>query len=288
MPIYNPYTTRQTGTTFERDPFPGNIIPKSLIDSAAQKFIDRKPFSAPNQAGVATATGPIENQVANNVKLIERIRWGAKVDHQFTSNHKTFGRYSQARHRADKGDRQEQFAWVELDPNRQPAPVDHINLAFSDMLILSPTISNEFRAGFNRRARYETAFTKGGDWAKQFGIPNVSGETFPFFNIGYTLTVLPSFQNIGEDIMAQKNLSKIAGKHSLKMGYELLRTRYNATSQALPGGTYNVGATKCPFRPQYGTDSGVVPFRPGDQRHLYAGLRQLAAAVVFPSGLYPG
>ena len=252
LPIYNPYTTRQTGTTFERDPFPGNIIPKSLIDSASQKFIDRKPFTAPNQAGVPTATGPIENLVVNNVKLIKRIRWDAKVDHQFTSNHKMFGRYSQARHRADKGDRQEQFAWVALDPNRQPAPVDHINLAFSDMLILSPTMSNEFRAGFNRRARYETAFTKGGDWAKQLGIPNVSGETFPFFNIGYTLTALPSFQNIGEDFMAQDNLSKISGKHTLKMGYELLRTRYNATSQALPGGTYNFGATNAPFVPNTG------------------------------------
>ncbi len=252
LPIYNPYTTRAVGTSFERDPFPGNIIPKSLIDPAVQKFIDRKPFAAPNQPGVATATGPIENQVVNNIKKIKRTRWDAKIDHQFSSNHKIFGRYSQARHRADKGDRQEQFAWIELDPNRQPAPVDHINLAFSDMLILSPTMSNEFRAGFNRRARYETAFTKGGDWAKQLGIPNVSGETFPFFNIGYTMAALPSFQNIGEDFMFQNNLSKISGKHTMKMGYELLRTRYNATSQALPGGTYNFGGTNAPFVPNTG------------------------------------
>ena len=252
LPIYNPHTTRQTGTTFERDPFPGNVIPKSLIDPAVQKFIERKPFTQPNQAGVATATGPIENLVANNIKLIRRTRWDAKIDHQFTPNHKIFGRYSHARHRADKGDRQEQFAWIELDPNRQPAPVDHVNFAFSDVLILSPTMNNEIRAGFNRRARSETAFTRGGDWAKQLGIPNVSGETFPFFNIGYTLGSLPSFQNIGEDFMFQNNLSKIAGKHTLKVGYEILRTRYNATSQALPGGTYNFGTTNAPFVPNTG------------------------------------
>ncbi len=252
LPIYNPYTTRQEGTTFARDPFPNNVIPKSLIDPAVQKFLDRKPFAAPNQAGVATATGPIENLVANNIKLIRRTRWDAKIDHQFTPNHKIFGRYSHARHRADKGDRQEQFTWIELDPNRQPAPVDHLNFAFSDMLILSPTMNNEFRAGFNRRARYETAFTKGGDWAKQLGIPNVSGETFPYFNIGFSLAALPSFQNVGEDFMFQNNLSKIAGKHTLKMGYELLRTRYNATTSALPGGTYNFGATNAPFVPNTG------------------------------------
>jgi len=50
----------------------------------------------------------------------------------------------------------------------------------------------------------------------------------------------PSFQNVGEDLF-QNNLSKIAGKHTLKMGYELLRTRYNTTTSALPGGTYNFG-----------------------------------------------
>lgn len=252
LAVYNPYTTRQTGTTFARDPFPGNIIPKSLIDPAVQRFLDRKPFAEPNQPGGATATGPIENMVANNIKKINRTRWDVKIDHQFTANHKIFGRYSHARHRADKGDRQEQFAWIELDPNRQPAPVDHVNFAFSDMLIISPTMSNEIRAGFNRRARSETAFTRGGDWAKQLGIPNVSGETFPFFNIGYTLGALPSFQNIGEDFMFQNNLSKVSGKHTLKMGYEILRTRYNATSQALPGGTYNFGATNAPFVPNTG------------------------------------
>jgi len=252
LPLYNPFSTRQTGTTFEREPFPNNIIPKSLIDPAVQKFLDRKPFAAPSQAGFATATGPSENLVANNLKLINRTRWDVKIDHQFTPNHKIFGRYSHARHRADKGDRQEQFTWIEIDPNRQPAPVDHVNFAFSDMLILSPTMNNEIRAGFNRRARSETAFTKGGDWAKQLGIPNVSGETFPFFNIGYSLGALPSFQNIGEDFMFQNNLSKIAGKHTLKMGYELLRTRYNATTSALPGGTYNFGATNAPFTPNTG------------------------------------
>ena len=29
LPIYNPYTTRQTGTTFERDPFPGTSFPRA-------------------------------------------------------------------------------------------------------------------------------------------------------------------------------------------------------------------------------------------------------------------
>lgn len=113
-------------------------------------------------------------------------------------------------------------------------------------------MNNEFRAGFNRRARYETALTANQDWAKQLGIPNVSGGTFPYFNIGYGLAGLPSFQNVGEDLTIQNNLTKIAGKHTWKFGYELIRTRYNGTASSLPGGTYNFTGTNAPFTPNTG------------------------------------
>lgn len=252
LPIYNPFTTRQTGTTWARDPFPNNVIPRSLIDPAVANFLGRKPFAAPNQAGIPSATGPTENLVVNQPKEIYRTRFDIKIDHQFTSNHKAFGRYSQSVHRAWKGDHLAEFAWRDIDPNAQPQPVDHINIVFSDMLIISPTVSNEFRVGFNRRVLKETAITKDGDWARQLGIPNVSGATFPYFNIGYSFASLPSYQNIGEDITVQNNLTKVAGKHTFKGGYELMRTRYNATAAALPGGTYNFGATNAPFTPNTG------------------------------------
>jgi hypothetical protein len=252
LPVYNPHTTRQEGATWLRDPFPGNIIPRSLIDPVVSGFLARNPFTAPNQPGVATASGPTENLVMPQIKRIRRTRWDAKIDHQFTPNHKIFGRYSHARHRAWKGDHQAQFAWRDIDPNAQPAPVDHINIVFSDMMILSPTMNNEFRAGFNRRARYETALTANGDWAKQLGIPNVNGATFPYFNIGYGLAGLSSFQNVGEDFTFQDNLTKISGKHTFKFGYELIRTRYNGTVGALPGGTYNFTGTNLPFTPNTG------------------------------------
>lgn len=252
LTIYNPFTTRQAGATWTRDPFPGNVIPKSLFDPVAVNFLARNPFTPANAPGTATSSGPIENLVLNTIKHIRRTRWDGKVDHQFTPNHKIFGRYSQARHRAWKGDYQAQFNWRDIDPNAQPAPVDHINIAFSDMLIVSPTMNNEFRMGFNRRARYETALTKDGDWAKKLGVPNVSGATFPLFNIGYGLAGLPSFQNVGEDFTFQDNVTRIRGKHTFKFGYEVIRTRYNAKSPSLPGGTFNFGATSLPFAPNTG------------------------------------
>lgn len=254
LPIYNPFTTRQEGSTWVRDPFPGNIIPRSLFDPVAVNFLGRKPFNEPNQAGIPGATGPTENLVMNTPKEIYRTRLDIKIDHQFNSNHKAYGRYSRSIHRAWKGDYQAQFAWLDIDPNAQPQPVDHHNAVFADTIILSPTLSNEFRVGFNRRVLKEVALTKDGDWAKQLGIPNVSGQTFPLFNIGFGLAALPSFQNIGEDMTVQNNVTKVGTKHTIKMGYELMRTRYNATASDLPGGTYNFGSTNAPFVPNTGNN----------------------------------
>lgn len=253
LPIYNPFTTRQEGSTWLRDPFPGNVIPRSLFDPVAVNFMGRNPFAEPNDPGIPGAAGPTENLIVNQPKEIYRTRLDAKIDHQFSANHKVFGRWSRSIHRAWKGDYLAEFAnWREIDPNAQNQPVDQNNFGFSDMAILSPTLSNELRIGFNRRILRETAFTKDGDWARTLGIPNVSGATFPYFNIGFGMAALPSFQNVGEEIMVQNNTTKITGKHTLKFGYELMRTRYNATASDLPGGTYNFGATNAPFAPNTG------------------------------------
>lgn len=253
LPIYNPFTTRQEGANWLRDPFPNNMIPRSLFDPVAVNFLSRNPFAEPNEAGIPSSTSPTENLIQNQPKEIYRTRLDAKIDHQFSPSHKIFGRWSRSIHRAWKGDYLAEFAgWREIDPNAQNQPVDHTNIAFSDMAILSPTLSNELRLGFNRRILRETAFTRDGDWAKQLGIPNVSAATFPYFNIGYGLAALPSFQNVGEEFMIQNNTTKVTGKHTLKFGYELMRSRYNATVSELPGGTYNFGATNAPFVPNTG------------------------------------
>jgi hypothetical protein len=259
LPIYNPFSTTLNGTTYTREPFPGNIIPKSLFDPVAMAFLARQPFAAPNLPGVPSSTGPTLNENVNPQKWVRRTRWDVKLDHQFTPNHSMFARYSQARHRTlGQG---VQFSWVNdptqtfselIDPAAAPMPIDEINLVLSDMMILSPTMNNEFRFGYNRRQLFQSAPTANQDWAKQLGIPNVSGATFPNFNIGYGLAGLTSYQNIGDDITLQDNFTKIHGPHTIKFGYEMIRTRYNATVPSLPGGTYTFGGTEAPFTPNTG------------------------------------
>ena len=52
---------------------------------------------------------------------------------------------------------------------------------------------------------------------------------------------------VWEDVRAQENLTKVWGKHTVKGGYEILRTRYNLLAEALPSGKYFMSGTEFPF-----------------------------------------
>ncbi len=62
-------------------------------------------------------------------------------------------------------------------------------------------------------------------------------------------------REVGEDRVLQDNLTRIAGKHSLKMGYEMIWTLYSNKATSLPSGQYNFGgATTLPFAQNTGND----------------------------------
>ena len=52
---------------------------------------------------------------------------------------------------------------------------------------------------------------------------------------------------VWEDMRAQEDLTKVWGTHTLKGGYEILRTRYNVLAEALPSGKYFMAGTEFPF-----------------------------------------
>jgi outer membrane receptor protein involved in Fe transport len=254
LPIYNPFTTRQDSTgTWVRDPFPGNKIAPSLFDPAVMNFLSHDPFVKPNYPATPTKTGPVNNYMApSEPKTVFRYRWDTKLDHQFGPNHKIFGRYSQARHRADRSQKYPEFAWNILDYNSSKIPVDIVNVVFNDTVVLGPTRFNEVLLGMNRRHFTLTSLSQNQDWAQKLGIPNVSGTTFPFFNIGFRMTAMNQSEEVGDDYTLQDNFTQILGPHNLKIGYELIRTRYNYVLPDQPGGTYNFGGTEMPFTPNTG------------------------------------
>lgn len=251
-PLYDPASIRLVGSTWTADPIPGNIVPKSRFDPAVVKFLSYNPWQKANQPGVVNATGPSQNFLGQGEKPITRTRWDIKVDHQFSSAHKVFARYSQAHHRAVPTNANAAIAWSDLDPNRIRQPTDLINGVLSDTLILSPTRFNDIRLGFNRRASQNIAFGAGGNWPSKLGIPGVPDTTFPQLNAGYGLAYSSPSYYAGEEFTFQDNFTQVVATHNLKAGYEILRSRYNNAGGATPSGSYNFGGTGLPFTPNTG------------------------------------
>ena len=107
--IYNPFTTRPSPTTpgrFVRDPFPGNIIPPGLIDPVAKKIMDF--FALPNQTGTADGQQNYQNPTA--VAFETYYTATGRVDHNFSSKHRLYGRFSWDFWEEEKDDRFDNLA----------------------------------------------------------------------------------------------------------------------------------------------------------------------------------
>src|SRR5581483_1709606 len=181
--IYDPSTIRQLDNgTWTSDPFPGNIIPKNRFDPVANNFLSHNPFTTANSTpGFVDKLGPHQNLVAPTKYRSYHTRFDIKIDHSFSSNHKIFGRYSQAHDTSFRDRWVNEANWRLIDPNAIPFPIDQPNAVVSDTYTISPTLINEFRVGFNRRKTTKTPDTSNDNWAQQLGIPGVNGVSFPLF-----------------------------------------------------------------------------------------------------------
>jgi hypothetical protein len=257
LPIYDPDTTaRDAAGNWTRLPLPQNRVPQARFDPVAKNLLALKPWMDPNQPGDVTPNGPNNNLEGDFGGLYKFERYDVKLDHQFSTNHKIFGRYSRVRHRSE-----ERPVRGLTNPlffgNVYVRPLDLHNIVISDTYTLSPTTINEVRLGFNRRAFTAQPESYGQGWAAKLGIPRVGEETFPdFLNSGggrfYGLGPGGRSYTRAEDMTFQENFTKVLASHTFKAGYEMIRTRYNSLVEALPSGAYRLGGTDFPFRANTG------------------------------------
>ena len=262
IPIYDPSTTRANpnGTGFIRDAFPGNKIPTNRLDPVALK-IQENFYPLPNR----TPTDRFTN--ANNFSRLgseirEMKQYTAKIDHRFSRNNSLFGRYSSFQHKTDNG-----ASGSTIYPNDAVAKRDDNlqtkNVLLSDTHTFSPTLLNELRVNFNRGSFPFVARSFGGDWPTKLGfpssvpnftVPSISNGT-PGFNtgtVGFRGSV--SWQFLDQ-------ITKIAGAHTLKFGYDYRILAGNNFQMSSPSGSFNFtsGLTANPLSPA-GTGSTYASF----------------------------
>jgi len=85
--VYNPFTTRPATTAgrYQRDPFPGNIIPKILVSAVGQNLANIYPL--PNQPGLSDGRN---NYYYPDIRYQRYDSHMARFDQAFSQNHRVF------------------------------------------------------------------------------------------------------------------------------------------------------------------------------------------------------
>ncbi|HLJ13322.1 MAG TPA: carboxypeptidase regulatory-like domain-containing protein [Bryobacteraceae bacterium] len=264
LPIYDPKSITcpatangcPNGVGYTATQFPGNQIPLNRFDPVTAKFLSMNPYNTPNTAGFFSNTGPNNNYTDNTHYLSDREGYIGRIDQQITSDHKMFFRFAWNMNREPIGRNAVQYRWGNLDNTEfsfgQREPIDLHNFTLGDIYNFGPTLINEFRVSYQRRADTIQPALDNQGWAAILGIPGVGPQTFPGFvgasgGSSVTWTANPSgtsnpagnLQTVNDDFELNESLTKVIGRHTFKAGYQMIFTREDDIQVSQPSGTYN-------------------------------------------------
>ena len=216
--IYDPFSTiAGPNNTLTRQPFPGNRIPQSSLNSSALKLAQAI-YPAPN---LAAGVIPGNNYINTAGNSTDGNQWNVRVDHQFGQHDTFFARYTGANNPA---------SGVSLPSLTGKTDDKLTNVALSDTHILSPHFIVTGRYGLTG-VDYRTGSTAPAGIADQTGLsavfPKFQGTDFlPAITIpGYTGVNFSAAQ-IGP--LRQHSwigdAQKIAGRHTIEFGGSVVRS----------------------------------------------------------------
>ncbi len=253
--IYNPFTTRANpnGGGSIRDPFPGNVIPSSMIDPVARNVINLYPQA--NTAGDSITNA--RNFAKTGKTVTTNDRFDARIDWAATEKLTVFGRVTKA--------------WQE-----NVAPVFFGNFAdtnFSDVnprhqvvlnftYVPSPTWVVNVLVGSGRWRENQNSPSAGQN-GTALGLPaslvsQFQTETYPQFTAqGYATLNNRRFLNVPRETHnLQANFTKELSSHSLKFGWISELARLNNTDFNTPVFNFTRGLTGGPTAAVASTTTG--------------------------------
>ena len=141
--------------------------------------------------------------------------------------------------------------------------------------------------GYNRRASSNPERPESAKDA--ITIPGVTPETFPYFNIGYSIAPMGYTRQVGEDRIIQDNVTFIAGRHNLKMGFETIRTLYSDKADLASLGSIQLHWRRISaVRAEHRKRLCGIPDGRSDERDVQQATGDIHAAAVEPGVVLPG
>ena len=227
-PIRNPFAGGE--------PFPGNTIPTSLLNQGALKWQSRF-YPLPNFGPANSTNANYRDSVPQQIR---HDQFDVRVDYALKPNNNLYARVSYKRSEPkvlDSGLPSELTGLrVQVRMARQ--------VAISDTWTITPTVINEFKAGFARNFNPRQGILLGQDLVNELGIqglqPAPGVENVPTLGI----TGFQAMSQIAKAAPAENTfqfvdqITIIRGAHSLKGGVEFRPQQYNDFVRP-QFGTYN-------------------------------------------------
>ncbi len=213
--LYNPYSV----VNGQRQPFPNNIIPASLLDPVSQKIVnDTAAYPLP------TGSGLINNLLYTNHTYINGDQGDAKVDWNASDKDRLFGRYSQS---------------SIVNPSTNNVPIFYNSFAnypvhngvLDWVHTISPTMVNEARLGVNyvfiNNGAASNSLT---NLPQTVGLPGVVSDLLPSlsFSGGNAASIGNSdvYQLFADTVIQYEDTLNITkGAHQMHVGFQGWRDR---------------------------------------------------------------
>lgn len=254
--IFDPLTLTGSGAGAIRQQFPNNRIPADRRDPVAMNVLELYPL--PNIPGRENLP---DNFFFSPTETDDADQFDFRVDHHFTELHRIFVRYSvRDQFKNEPGP----LPFPAMGGTGQTVVLDGQNLAANYSATFSPTVHNEFRAGWTWfPTRFDIPFEE--NWNQRLGIKGAPGDTFgDGLDHGFALFIPSGYSQVGprgfwpnQNELKVFNLSNNVllerGRHSLKFGGEFRWTNVLRIPQRHRRGRFNFSGVYTAERPNVGS-----------------------------------
>ena len=219
-------------------PFAGGLIPESRINPISRRVLNEF-YPLPNQAGTG-ALGIANNYLNDESRRTDGDQFTTRADLTSIQNHTFFFRFSRTN--------EPQYIPFAIRDQGNVVGILGQQGVLGHTAVIGANKVNEFKFGmnyFNSRNSQQRAFQR--NVVGELGLQGISQD--PLF-WGIPVFQITGFGTVGEcndcpfvnwntTFQASNNFSWTVGKHSLKLGGEARRLRYNQIGAVVPRGRFS-------------------------------------------------